>query len=1123
MAERMRISLTGHLVVEVGAAAADGAALGPLGALALAYLVSERHRPVARDELAEVLWGDDLPSTWEPSLRSIVSRVRRRLEAAGVAGQAIVGGGGCYELQLPAEAVIDVEEAGANVGEASEALARGDWERALDLAAAAADVAGRRFLPGLSGLWVERRQAELDELGTRALEVLSDAASAGGHHRSAVSAAEAAIAAQPLRESAYVRLMAVHVGAGDRGEALRAYERCRIVLAEELGASPSERMQAAYLALLSDERPGPTGPSTTNLRPELSSFVGRAEQVRQVTKLLGHNRLVTLVGPGGVGKTRLAGRVGAELVDHYRDGVWLVELAALADASLVAHHVISALGLAEETASTPVESIRGHLADRALLLIVDNCEHLSAACATLVMDLLSTCPGLVVLATSRERLGVRGETLWPVPPLSVPHATDAAPDRIWESDSVRLFVERASAMDPEFRLSAETAPALADICRRLDGLPLAIELAAARVRSLSVAEISARLRDRFHLLVGRDPTVSHRHHTLRAAVDWSHEALSDAQQRLFRRVAVFAGGFNMDAAERVCVPSSDNLDVLEGLAALVDKSLVVADRTEPTTRYRLLETLRQYGAARLSAAGEESEIHARHLAWVRTLAEAAQRELEGAEQPVWLQRLDAEEDNVRAALDWAVAHPTGDDGLRVAGALWRYWQVRSRFDEGSRWLRSLLEVTTDAPAGVRADALASTAVLLLARSEAPLSLDEADAVRSLFEECVTIRRALGDRLGVASALHGLGGVYYRQWDADKARPCFEDTLAIGRELDEKRLVAASLTNLANLAMRHGNAENTATEGLEARALYEESLALWRNLGDLFATARALGDLAGIAYRERRFTAARALLGESIVIHRRLDNRRGVAACTTQLADIAERDGDWAAAQSLLEEALAIGRELRDPFMEAERLIELAEVWWMQDELAEAERLYEEAEAIARTLVLGLPLCNALSGQGTLALVRDQVAEARRLFEEAAAVARRAHDLEGDNPWSPANLANVALAEGKRLEALEQCRTVLTFCLRPDRLPTWALATVLDVLAVLASVEGRPEPAVMLIGAADGMRDGDPFVPFRTRGDFQRAMAAARDGLGHVGYDSALARGRALPFADVVALAKTMLG
>ena len=379
MAERMRISLTGHLVVEVGAVAADGAALGPLGALALAYLVSERHRPVARDELAEVLWGDELPSTWEPSLRSVVSRVRRRLEAAGVAGETIMGGRGCYELHLPAEAVIDVEEAAANVDEASEALARGEWERARDLAAAAADVAGRRFLPGLSGLWIERKQADLDELRVRALEVLSDAASAGGNHFAAVSAAEAAIAAQPLRESAYLRLMALHLGAGDRGEALRAYERCRVVLAEELGATPSDRTQAAYVALLSDEPPGPTGRPTTNLRPELSSFVGRAEQVRQVSKLLGDNRLVTLVGPGGVGKTRLAARVGAELVDQYRGGVWMVELAALADASLLAQHVLSALGLAEETAATPAESLRGHLSDLALFLIIDTCEHLSAA------------------------------------------------------------------------------------------------------------------------------------------------------------------------------------------------------------------------------------------------------------------------------------------------------------------------------------------------------------------------------------------------------------------------------------------------------------------------------------------------------------------------------------------------------------------------------------------------------------------------------------------------------------------------------------------------------------------------------------------------------------------------
>ena len=817
MAERILISLSGRIGVEVGDEVVDGAALGPLGGLALAFLVTERSRPVTRDELAEVLWGEALPPSWEPSLRAVVSRVRRRLEAVGMVGDVITGGGGCYQLHLPEEAVVDIEEAAADLEAARHAVAHGHWGTAQERAGAAADAAGHRFLPGLGGLWVEHRQAELDELRVSALEILADAASAGGDHAAALAAAQAAVAAQPLRESAHLRVMAAHAGAGNAAEALRAYERCRVVLAEELGVSPSERVRAAYEAVLAGETHKPV----TNLRPELSSFVGRTEARREIEKVLRTARLLTLVGPGGVGKTRLATRVAGDLVPRFRDGVWVVELAALADAALLPQHVVTALAVAEKSGSTPLESLRAHLADLELLLVLDNCEHLSAACATLALDLLRAAPGLVVLATSRERLGVHGETLWPVPPLSLPGPGESAR----ESDSVRLFVERASAVDPRFGPSNDAGAAIADVCRRLDGVPLAIELAAARVRTLSVTEIADRLRDRFQLLVGRDPTVPDRHQTLRAAVDWSYDSLSPTEQELFARVSVFAGGFSLDAAAAVCAPGRDDAAVFDGLADLVDKSLVQADRSGSTTRYRLLETLRQYGAERLAASGEEAAVRDRHLTWVRALAEEADAGLEGGDQASWLQRLDAEEDNVRAALDWAVAHPTGDDGLRAAGALWRYWQARRRITEGGRRLRTLLDVTTDAPPPVRAKALTSAAVLFLKLPAVALRETGVDYVRSLLEETLAIRRAAGDRRGTAIALHGLGGLHFRLNELDAARACFQDTLAIGREIEDDRLVAASLNNLANVALNAINRGAPLPEGLDARSLYEESVQL----------------------------------------------------------------------------------------------------------------------------------------------------------------------------------------------------------------------------------------------------------------------------------------------------------
>jgi predicted ATPase/DNA-binding SARP family transcriptional activator len=1116
MAERIRILLSGRIGVEVGDEIVDGAALGPLGGLALAFLVTERSRPVTRDELAEILWGEALPPSWEASLRAVVSRVRRRLEAAGMVGDVIAGGGGCYQLHLPEGAVVDIEQAAADLEAAKEALAQGDWRSAQERAAAAAGAAGHRFLPGLGALWVERRQTALDELRVSALEILADGASAGGDHAAGLAAAEAAVAAQPLRESAHLRVMAAHAGAGNPAEALRAYERCRVVLAEELGVSPSERVQAAYEAVLAGE----TNTPATNLRPELSSFVGRTEARREIEKLLGTARLLTLVGPGGVGKTRLATRVAGELVPRFRDGVWLVELAALADATLLAQHVVSALAVAEKSGSTPLESLRAHLAGREALLVMDNCEHLSDACATLASDLLRAAPGLVILATSREPMGVPGETLWPVPPLSLPGPGASA----WDSDAVRLFVERASAVDPEFGSSADTEAAIADICRRLDGVPLAIELAAARVRTLSVTEIADRLRDRFRLLVGRDPTAPDRHQTLRAAVDWSYEALSPTEQQLFARVSVFGGGFSLDAAAAVCSPGRDDADVFDGLTDLVDKSLVLADRSGTTTRYRLLETLRQYGAERLVASGEQAAFRDRHLAWVRSLAEEADVGLEGGDQSSWFRRLDAEEDNVRVALDWAVAHPAGDDGLRAAGALWRYWQARRRVTEGGRWLRTLLDVTTDAPPPVRAKALTSAAVLLLSVNDAALHEAGVDNVRSLLEETLAIRRAAGDRRGMAVALHGLGGLHFRLYELDAARACFEDTLAIGREIEDDRLVAASLNNLGNVALSAMNRGAPLPEGLDARFLYEESVRLLRTLGDDLATAQALGDLAAVAIHALRYADASAAFAEGAGIFRRLGIRGWFVAYTTRLAAVAQRQADYAGARSVLEDLLSAGRDLCDPSLEAQGLIELAVVWWAEGDHPEARRLYEEAAAIGRTLEVGWPLYQALNGLGVLALQRDEVSQARRLFEEAAAAAQK-EEPGVDNPWTALWLAHAALADDDPGVAKDLSRKALAILSARSSRPQLP-DELIDVVTVLAVREGNLERAATLVGAADAVLDrttGPGFAPLRSIGPYQRARSAVHQGLGEAAFERAHAAGAALAPDEVLQLLEAALG
>ena len=391
-----------------------------------------------------------------------------------------------------------------------------------------------------------------------------------------------------------------------------------------------------------------------NLPTELSSFVGREKELTEVRRLLENNRLLTLTGSGGCGKTRLALAAASELVERFEDGVWMVELASLAEPSLVPQAVAFTLGVRERPGSSLTEALSDYLRTRKLLLILDNCEHLIEACAELVEALLRSCPGLRVLATSREALGITGEIAWPVPSLSLPDLR-RLPDleSLPRYESARLFVERTAAVRPNFTLTEQNAPAVAQVCYRLDGIPLAIELAAARTKVLSVEEISARLDDSFRLLAAGSRTAMPRQRTLHATMDWSHELLGQKERVVFRRLSVFAGGFTLEAAESVCAGEELQRDeVLELLSQLVDKSLVVAQERDGTARYRLLETIRQYGRERLEEAGEAAQVREQHAGYYLALAEEAEPELKGDRQVTWLERLETEHDNLRVAMAW---------------------------------------------------------------------------------------------------------------------------------------------------------------------------------------------------------------------------------------------------------------------------------------------------------------------------------------------------------------------------------------------------------------------------------------------------------------------------------------
>ena len=638
-----------------------------------------------------------------------------------------------------------------------------------------------------------------------------------------------------------------------------------------------------------------------NLPQQPTSFVGREKELAEIRSLLVRTRLFTLTGAGGCGKTRLALQVAVDALACHPDGVWMLELASLRDPAFVSQTVAVALGLTEEPGRSLTLTVAEHLKTKSPMLVLDNAEHVLQACAQLADTLLRQCPRVTLVVTSRERLGVAGELTYRVPSLTAPDPRrDKTPETVGPYESVRLFVERAQFQRPGFAVTTSNAAALASICHQLDGIPLALELAAARLNALSVEEICRRLDRRFRLLTGGSRTALPRQQTLRALIDWSYELLGMAERTLLVRLSVFVGGWTLAAAEGVCTGQDvDEGEVLELLSSLVDKSLVVAEERAGATRYRLLETVRQYAGDRLLEVGDAALWQERHLDYFLRLAEDSETQLTGGDQRAWLDRFEIEHENLRAALAWSAANDaTASSGLRLAGALTRFWYMRGHFGEGRTWLGSFLAKTSrDKDTAARAKALRGTAKLALQQG------DLASAWQ-FDEQCLAIYRALGDRRGVAATLNEMGVVAAQQGDDGAARKLLEESLAIHWELDDRHGVALTLNGLANLACAQG-------DYAVAQSLHERGLAINRSLGDRRSVAISLVNLGAVAEARGDRLAARALYQECLEIFRELNEKVGIASSLINLGVVAVALGEIPHAQGLYQESLAMLRELGD--------------------------------------------------------------------------------------------------------------------------------------------------------------------------------------------------------------------
>ncbi len=672
-----------------------------------------------------------------------------------------------------------------------------------------------------------------------------------------------------------------------------------------------------------------------NLPIQLTSFIGRQREIGEIKRQLARHRLLTLTGIGGGGKTRLALQVAADFVETFAHGVWLADLAALTSPELVVPTIAAAVGAREQPGRSMFETLTDHLRDKAVLLVLDNCEHLINVCAGVAYELLRRCPGLRILATSREPLGVMGELIFAVPPLDLPNlASLTSTEQLTTFEAVQLFVERAILAQPDFTLTERNAPAAARIVAQLDGIPLAIELAAVLTKPLSVAEIAVRLRDRFRLLTGGSRTDATRHQTLKAAMDWSYELLTSAEQTLLRRLSVFRGGFTAEAVEGVCAPGAEPQEPFALLTRLIEKSLVMRDPLEDLTRYRLLETVREYAHHRLEESGEEPVIRLQHRDWYLALAERPGSELK-VHNEVWFDRLEAEHDNLRAAFEFSLTTDDAEVALRLGTALWRFWHIRGYWTEGRQRLEAALSVATQAAPGLRAKALHAAGMLAQRQGDY-------ERATALSRESLSLQRTLGEVHGIATSLTTLGNIAYIQGNYTSAWELHEESLRYGREAENKLDIAGSLHNLALVADHRGDYQR-------ATALGRESLELFRQVGDKHGVASTLHLLGLLASDQADYAAARALSEESLAIHRELGHKMGIAAALSNLGLVARERGDYETARALYEESLAIRRELGQKQGIAELLRSLGRVAWREGDRGRAASLFKESLAMSKGL------------------------------------------------------------------------------------------------------------------------------------------------------------------------------
>ncbi|MFD7653604.1 BTAD domain-containing putative transcriptional regulator [Actinosynnema sp. NPDC059797] len=1030
----MQIGMLGPFEVRTD----DGVSAGVPGARLRALLIAlalEPGRVVPKAALVDWIWGEHPPSDAANALQRLASRLRRVLPGGAVDGQA-----GGYRLAVDPDSVDAVR-----------------FERLVGRARDAEEARRADLLREALGLWrgtamqdvgledsaaFDAAVTRLEGLRLAALEDRFEAEVRLGRGAELVAELTELVAAHPVRERLVAALMRALGAAGRSTEALVVYQRAREALADALGVDPSPELSALHVALLRGEVGRREEDRRTNLRAELTSFVGKDADVAAVRGLVGGHRLTTLIGPGGSGKTRLAAETVRALLPDLPDGAWLVELAPVGAGGDVAQPTLAVLGLREPllggtSDAEPVERVVAALREREALLVLDNCEHVIDAAAKFAHRLLGECRRLRVLATSREPLGITGEALWSVEPLALPSA-DADPRAIESSPAVRLLRDRAGAVRKDLAVDAAALATMARVCRALDGMPLAIELAAARLRTMSLDQLANRLDDRFRLLTGGSRTALPRHRTLRAVVDWSWELLNDAERVVLRRLSVFSGGASLEAAERVCAGGDvEAWQVLELLTALTEKSLVLTEG-DAAPRYRMLSTVKEYAAQRLAEAGEADLARRAHLAHFTELAETAEPHLRRAEQLEWLARLEAEHDNVAAAMRGALAAGEAHEAMRLAAAAGWYWWLGGHKAEGNELIMAATAVPGEVPDEVRAVVYAFvTAFLTSGRgSDQRHARDWIRSAAEISGRIPGLHPVVGLIVALERTLHVAEGFRPDGFPPDAFQSAFEPLLADGDPW--VRALARLHLGKGRIVLGHG--------GRDADAYLEAALAEFRAIGERWGTSFAL----------------------------------------TELADRIAVRGEFAGACEHYEHAIAVVTEVGAVEDVVRMRARQAQLHWLAGDEGASRAALAEAQRHAERVAWPEALTDLAMAKAELARWRGDVEQARRQLGVATA-------LLGDDAEQPSLRAMRHDFLGYLAEGVDEAREhrVAAFRATTEAGHPSLTAQVLVGVADLALRRERHEQAARLLAASAAVLG----LPDRSRPDVARIEEAARRRLG----------------------------